>query len=782
MIEKYIKILIIEDDHNMAKSISRMLFKEKKCHFDITHADCLKDGLVCLSEKSFDVILLDLTLPDSKRLSTLQVVNKKYSDTPIIVLTGINDEKIDIEALKTGAQDFIYKPDLGKDHLISSIFYAIERKNIEKSIINRELSCRHLAETAKEMIFTCDIDGIINYVNRSALVKTGYSTDEIIGLEIARIVPEDQVEKLIGLFEKRAVTEDSGVLWQGDLVTKDGNLILSEVSITPFKVTNTNTGFLIVARDISNREKVFKAVKNNEIKLYDVIEKNAEGIAIIDPNGVILYTNPAYRELFGNDTGDYVGENIEFDIEPDKKSEIEIGQENGHTLVVEVQTVKTEWEGLDISLCTFHDVTLRKKFETELKRTTEDLRKNIDELTKANRQILEQQKSVIQEERLKVLLQLSENTFYEINQPVKALRSGIDLIKAVKTKSGIITGHLNRMETACHQIEDTLKRMGLLRNEDTVSDPSRLSILAIDKIINILAVEDSGFSFKFLKKLLEKQKNVTLSQAKSLREARSEIESSKYDLIFLDYYLPDGEGIDFLYELKEKNTEIPVIVITGKGDEMVASRMIQAGAYEYIPKDAINRGSLFSAINKALTKFNLHQEIKLVQDKMIKMSTRDEMTGLYNYRYFIESLQQELSASTRYKYDLVVCMMDIDHFKKINDNYGHPTGDDVLVTFGKLLQENTRESDLPCRYGGEEFSVILTHTPIKNAFNMMERFRNALEKTEFSYKGKRFQVTVSIGLTVLNSNSKKTADQLIDEADQALYRAKKTGRNKTVIF
>ena len=782
MVEGNIKILIIEDDQNMAKSISRMLFRQQISHFDILHADCLKEGLVCLSENSFDIILLDLNLPDSQGISTLQIVNKSYNDTPIIVLTGINDEQIAIDALKIGAQDFIYKPSLDEDHLISSIFYAIERKNIEKSILNRELSYRHLAETAKEMIFTCDIDGILNYANRSTLEKTGYSEGEINDLEIAHMVPEDQVEELIELFEKQVIDEESGILWQGDFVTKDDELIPSEASITPFRGSIINKGFLIVARDIRSREKAFHAVKNNEKKLYDIIEKNAEGIAIVDPNGVILFTNPAFRELLGPDSGDYIGKNIEFDIDPDKKNEIEIVHNDGHTIIVEVQSVKTEWEGLDISLCTLHDITLRKKFETELKRTTEDLRKNIDELTKANRQILEQQKSVIQEERLKVLLQLSENSFYEINQPVKTLRNSIDLLKTVNTENDTIAGHLNRMETACHQIEDTLKKIDLLRSDDSESKTSKLSISSMDKTINILAVEDSGFSFKFLKKLLEKQKNFRLCQAKSLLEAWNEIENDMYDLIFLDYYLPDGEGIDFLHELKERKIEIPVIVITGKGDEMVASRMIQEGAYEYIPKDAINRKALFSAVNKALSKFNLHKEIKLVQDKIIKMSTRDELTGLYNYRYFIETLQQVFSASKRYKYDLVVCMMDIDYFKKINDNYGHPAGDDVLVTFGKLLKENTRESDLACRYGGEEFGILLPHTSIENAFIVMERFRKVLEKTEFSYKGKRFSVTVSIGLTILSGDNKKTTDQLIDEADQALYKAKKSGRNKTVFF
>ena len=148
-----------------------------------------------------------------------------------------------------------------------------------------------------------------------------------------------------------------------------------------------------------------------------------------------------------------------------------------------MQIVKTQWEGLDISLCTLHDITLRKKFETELKRTTEDLRKNIDELTKANRQILEQQKSVIQEERLKVLLQLSESSFYEINQPVRALRTSIDSIKEINTENELITSHLNRMETACHQIEDTLKRIELLRNDDR--EP-RLQSFQSQKWIKIL--------------------------------------------------------------------------------------------------------------------------------------------------------------------------------------------------------------------------------------------------------------------------------------------------------
>jgi two-component system, cell cycle response regulator len=777
-----IKILIIEDDLNIVKSISRMFSRQKEANFELLHADCLKAGMDLLSQTHFDAILLDLTLPDSQGLSTFETIKPKCTYIPVIVMTGMTDKQIAPNVIKNGAQDFIYKPELDQDILIKSIFYAIERKKIEASLINNEQYYRGLAENAKDMIFTCDFDGVINYVNRAALEITGYSIYEMTGLGLANIIADDQVESLIDIFEKQSKNEETNTLWRGNFVTKGGELIAAEASVTLFKGPNNSSGLLVLARDIRNRERAYEAIKNNEKKLLEIIEKSAEGIAIIDPDGIILFTNPAFRELLGRDFMDHIGRHIDFELTPGKKSEIEVKHKNNLTNTVEVQTVPTKWEGLGVYLCTFHDITIRKRVETELKRLTDDLQKNVDELTKANQQILEQQKFVIQEERLKVLLQLSENTFHDINQPLNMIKNSIESIKTDIPEHSIAASHINKMEEACLQIGDTLKRVDIIKNENFNPDVSKLRDSMKDKKIDILAVEDSQFSYIFLNKLLAKETNITLNQAKTLLEAREALKEKNYDMIFLDYNLPDGKGIDFLNELKDKKVDIPVIVITGKGDEMVASRMIQAGAYEYIPKDAINKKDLLSAIAKAMAKHNLQKEIKLVQEKIVEMSTRDELTGLFNYRYFIETLNRECASSNRYNYDLVLCMLDIDHFKNINDSYGHPTGDEVLVTFGKLLKENSRISDLPCRYGGEEFTVLLPHTSIENAYPVMERFRCRLENTLFTFNGKKFPVTVSIGLTVTNGNNKKSTTLLIDEADKALYNAKRAGRNRTVIF
>jgi two-component system cell cycle sensor histidine kinase/response regulator CckA len=139
-----IKILIIEDDLNIVKAISRMFSRQKEASFELLHADCLKVGMDLLSQTRFDAILLDLTLPDSQGLSTFEAIKPKCTYIPVIVMTGMTDNQLAPNALKNGAQDFIYKPELDQDRLIKSIFYAIERKNVEASLINNEQYYRYV--------------------------------------------------------------------------------------------------------------------------------------------------------------------------------------------------------------------------------------------------------------------------------------------------------------------------------------------------------------------------------------------------------------------------------------------------------------------------------------------------------------------------------------------------------------------------------------------------------------------------------------------------------------
>jgi two-component system cell cycle response regulator len=235
--------------------------------------------------------------------------------------------------------------------------------------------------------------------------------------------------------------------------------------------------------------------------------------------------------------------------------------------------------------------------------------------------------------------------------------------------------------------------------------------------------------------------------------------------------------------MDRKGNDTPVVVITGQGDEMIASSLIQAGVYDYLPKSRINHESVLRIIIHTLEKVRLKEEIRESQLMIAEMSTKDPLTNLFNRRYFVDALDRAIVGANRYKNDLVLCMMDLDHFKKVNDTYGHVAGDLVLTETGKMLMECFRESDLACRYGGEELAVVLTNAVPKNALVVCERFREKVASHEFESEGARFHVTVSIGIAPYKSlKNPPTVSNLVAAADKALYKAKEAGRNQVRVY
>jgi len=203
-----------------------------------------------------------------------------------------------------------------------------------------------------------------------------------------------------------------------------------------------------------------------------------------------------------------------------------------------------------------------------------------------------------------------------------------------------------------------------------------------------------------------------------------------------------------------------------------------AGACNYLPKDMLSKNALFQIIGNALETYRLRKESDVAQKKLAEMATRDQLTGLYNRRYFMEALEREVARAERYEPDLVLCMMDLDHFKRINDTYGHPAGDMVLSEIGSKLKECIRESDLICRYGGEEFAVILPNTQPEKARIVCERFRELVAGHKFIHNPSEFHITLSIGIASYDRGTDQSPLEFIDAADQALYQAKSAGRNR----
>jgi diguanylate cyclase (GGDEF)-like protein len=164
-----------------------------------------------------------------------------------------------------------------------------------------------------------------------------------------------------------------------------------------------------------------------------------------------------------------------------------------------------------------------------------------------------------------------------------------------------------------------------------------------------------------------------------------------------------------------------------------------------------------------------------------KIGLTDELTGLSNRRMFNYLIEREINRSRRYRRPLSLVMIDIDHFKKINDTWGHPVGDLVLRELGGLMRENFRRLDVPVRYGGEEFAVILPETSLEEAINFAERFRIKVEKATFMNGRERIPVTISLGVATLGNSpiaEDLDADTLLQMADRALYQAKQSGRNR----
>jgi diguanylate cyclase (GGDEF)-like protein/PAS domain S-box-containing protein len=173
-------------------------------------------------------------------------------------------------------------------------------------------------------------------------------------------------------------------------------------------------------------------------------------------------------------------------------------------------------------------------------------------------------------------------------------------------------------------------------------------------------------------------------------------------------------------------------------------------------------------------------EIKNLQEQLREQAIRDVLTGLYNRRYLDEVLERELSRAMREGHPLTVMMLDLDHFKKLNDTYGHQAGDEVLKALGSMLRQNARNEDIPCRYGGEEFLLVLPNMSLSDARIRAEQWREKFAAMQISFGQFSMSGTLSIGIATFPGHG-RTRDELIEAADQALYLAKNKGRNRVEI-
>lgn len=183
--------------------------------------------------------------------------------------------------------------------------------------------------------------------------------------------------------------------------------------------------------------------------------------------------------------------------------------------------------------------------------------------------------------------------------------------------------------------------------------------------------------------------------------------------------------------------------------------------------------------SNTVLKFSIQDELEeQYQRSIYESATRDGLTRLYNKKYFLETLHKEFSYCLRHRLPLSLVMFDVDHFKKINDVYGHPAGDYVLTRIAQRVSETVRNEDVLARYGGEEFALMLRESPEEDALVCAERCRQAVDRSEFIFGGTPIKVSISLGVATLLDSDFTQAEELIAVADKYLYRAKRAGRNR----
>ncbi len=313
-------------------------------------------------------------------------------------------------------------------------------------------------------------------------------------------------------------------------------------------------------------------------------------------------------------------------------------------------------------------------------------------------------------------------------------------------------------------------------------DPNSLDyiVTAMQRVVKnenslILVVDDSPQFRTMLSELLYVQRYRVVT-AKDANTALGILEHHQgIKLVITEYYLPDMDGWMFCQKIREiyKHDDLAIIGVASKGGKEVGARFIKSGANDFLLKESFMVEEFYCRVTQCVENIDL---LKATKDIAVK----DHLTGLYNRRYFFNAGRMLFSSSKRNQISLVCAMLDIDHFKSVNDTYGHDVGDIVIKKIADILPEKLRVTDIVARIGGEEFCILAVNVSVEGAQMKFEELRNRIEKTPilFNDDQESLQVTVSIGVC---TEEHEDLEKLMKAADTLLYKAKEAGRNQVVL-
>ncbi|QDU32113.1 Response regulator PleD [Poriferisphaera corsica] len=292
----------------------------------------------------------------------------------------------------------------------------------------------------------------------------------------------------------------------------------------------------------------------------------------------------------------------------------------------------------------------------------------------------------------------------------------------------------------------------------------------MERFAKIFVIDDSRMTQQLVMSHLQTLR-VEIIQVYSSIDALDKVKRQKPDVILLDVNMPEMSGFDLCRRIKSEPElhDIPIIFLTAKDEIIDKVKGFDLGAADYITKP-------FEPVELRM-RVNVHLKTKHLIDLLAKEARLDNLTGLYNRLYFDERIEQEIHRSIREFKIAAIMFIDVDDFKHINDTLGHPVGDQVLQRISELILSVSRITDVVCRYGGDEFCMILCNTDKNEAALVAKRIITTIENDHELKKTVQQLVTVSIGIATTGLDTGIDIQQIVVSADQALYDSKRIGKN-----
>ena len=609
-------------------------------------------------------------------------------------------------------------------------------KHVESTLRESEARFKALFQGAPDAIIITDKNSRIVLVNNQAITLFGYSMEELVGHSIDIIIPERYREAYYK-YQRAFIDEIEtrpGISLPLNGERKNKREIPIEIALSPVKVPS-GVIFTNIIRDLTIRKEAEEQLRLQSVAL----ESAANGILITDRNGNIQWVNPAFTKMTGYTAEEVRGKNPRF---------LKSG-------LVAQEVYRTLWKTILSGNVWYGELINRRKDGKVIteEQTIAPVRDSMGQII----HFIAIKQDITERKRAEDALSKRTDQIATLNRVMQSLSSTLDISKV--------------MDTILSEIQQV------------VPYDSASVWLCKDNIMEIIAVH--GFP--------DPQALIGLSFSLSSDETpNTTVVRTRVPLIVGDAYSTYSgfrSGVHAKYQIRGW-MGVPMII----GDRVIGMLAFDKKVPNFYTQEqaqfslafaaqaaiAIENARLYSDAQKELNdKIVAEEKLLKLQKELEEQAIRDSLTGLYNRRFLDETLSRELSRAERDKYSVSVVMLDLDHFKMFNDTYGHDVGDLMLKQLGKLLTSQVRAGDIACRYGGEEFVVVMPKASLSVARQRANDWRMKFESQILIHEGEVLNATLSAGVAVYPMHG-ITSEEIVRKADQAMYAAKAAGRNLVV--